>query len=144
MGRNIDSLSSTDQNHFQLLPLWVTIGWALIAFVIYLSLTASPPEILEFAFADKLKHLLAYSVLMGWFGQLYPAAKLQLFWALAFCLLGVVMEFGQDWGGQRTFDVADMLANSCGVLLAWWLGRRWLAGCLLRVDRTLSRWQGKA
>lgn len=129
---------------FQCFWLWVSIGWALIALVIYLSLTASPPEILEFAFADKLKHLLAYSVLMGWFAQLYPERKRQLVWAIAFCLLGIAMEFAQGWGGQRTFDVADMLANGCGVLLAWWLGKKWLAGSLLRVDHVLSRLLGKA
>jgi hypothetical protein len=140
--RNADSLHSAGQKCFQLLPLWVTIGWALIALVVYLSLTSSPPEVLEFAFADKVKHLLAYSVLMGWFGQLYPSVKQQAFWAFIFCLLGIMMEFGQDWGGQRTFDVFDMLANGCGVLLAWWLGRKWLAGTLLRIDHALSRWMG--
>ena len=129
-------------SNFNFGGLWASIGWALIALVIYLSLTPSPPEIIEFAFADKLKHLLAYGVLMGWFSQLYPATKSQLFWALVFCLLGVAMEFGQDWGGQRTFDVFDMLANGSGVLLAWWLGRKWLAGSLLRVDYALSRWLG--
>lgn len=131
-------------SEFQHFWLWVVIGWALIVLVIYLSLTANPPEILEFAFADKLKHMLAYSVLMGWFGQLYSSAKHQLVWVAVFCLLGVMMEFGQDWGGQRTFDVADMLANSIGVVLAWWLVKNWLAGSLLRVDYVLSRWLGKA
>lgn len=142
MFQRVSANSDAVDVHFHYFQLWHLLGWILIATVVYLSLTSSPPEILEFAFADKLKHLLAYGVLMGWFGQLYSGAKPQLLWALGFSLLGVAIEFAQGWGGQRTFDVADMLANGLGVLLAWWLGRKWLAGSLLRIDHVLSRWRG--
>ncbi|MCF6255909.1 MAG: VanZ family protein [Gammaproteobacteria bacterium] len=140
LGRNTDLLFPVSPNSFQLLPLWLTIGWGLIALIVYLSLTASPPEVFEFAFADKLKHLFAYSVLMGWFTQLYPSLKARRVWALALFLLGVAVEFIQGWSGYRFFDVADMAANSLGVLLGWWLSTKWLAGSLLRVDSVLSRW----
>lgn len=123
---------------FQWYRLWVSVGWALVSIVIYLSLIFAPPNILEFTFADKLKHMLAYGMLMGWFCQLYTTRKSQLVWALAFCLLGIMMEFAQSWGGHRFFDVADMAANSFGVLLGWWLSNTWLAGSLLRVDHVLS------
>lgn len=129
-----------DNSEFQWYRLWISIGWALITLIVYLSLTVSPPEILEFAFADKLKHLFAYSVLMGWFTQLYPSLKARRVWALALFLLGVAVEFIQGWSGYRFFDVADMAANSLGVLLGWWLSTKWLAGSLLRVDSVLSRW----
>lgn len=127
-------------SEFQWYRLWVLIGWTLIAMVVYFSLSASPPKVLEFTSGDKLKHLLAYGVLMGWFAQLYPAKNQLFLWALAFCLLGVVVEFIQDWSGYRFFDVVDMAANFIGVLLGWWLSSRWLAGSLLRVDHVLSRW----
>lgn len=140
LGRNTDSLLSVSPNSFRLRPLWMSIGWALIALIVYLSLTANPPEVFEFAFADKLKHLFAYSVLMGWFTQLYPSLKARRVWALALFLLGVAVEFIQGWSGYRFFDVADMAANSLGVLLGWWLSTKWLAGSLLRVDSVLSRW----
>lgn len=130
-------------SNFNLGWLWASAGWILVALVIYFSLTPSPPEVIEFAFADKLEHLFAYGVLMGWFGQLYPSLKLQLAWALVFCLLGVGMEFAQGWSGHRFFDTADMAANSLGVLLGWWLSNRWLAGSLLVVDHALSRWLGR-
>jgi len=123
--------------------LWHLLGWTLIMLVVYLSLTSRPPDILEFAFSDKLKHMLAYGVLMGWFTQLYSAGRLQRVWALTFFLLGVAMEFMQGWSGYRFFDVADMAANSLGVLLGWWLSHKWLAGSLLRVDRGLSQLLGK-
>ena len=127
---------------FHYLPLWRLLGWGLIASVIYLSLTASPPEILEFAFADKLEHLLAYAVLMGWFGQLYVTKPAQLAWAVGFCLLGVTLEFAQGWGGVRFFDVWDMAANALGVLLGWWLTRGVFAGFLQRVDNAVSHFLG--
>ena len=131
-------------SNFNFSWLWVSIGCALVSLIVYLSLTPGPPKVIEFAFADKLEHLLAYGILMGWFGQLYLSWKSQLVWVLAFCLLGVGMEFAQGWGGHRFFDVADMAANSLGVLLGWWLGSRWLAGSLLRIDHILSRWLAKA
>jgi len=137
-------LHSVDLNRFQLLRLWVILGWILLATIVYLSLTPNPPEIIEFAFADKVKHFIAYSVLMGWFGQLYSARKAQILWALVFSLLGVVLEFAQGWSGYRFFDVGDMAANTIGVLLGWWLSRRWLAGSLLRVDSALSQLLGKS
>lgn len=115
------------------------MGWGLMVLMVYLSLTFDPPVVLEFAYADKLKHLFAYGVLMGWFGQLYISVRLQAGWAAALALLGVVLELLQGWGGVRFFDIADMLANGLGVGLGWWITRGWLAGVLLRVDCALGR-----
>ena len=106
-----------DTTNFRYLLLWVVVGWTLIGLVLYLSLTSDPPQIVDFPFADKLKHFFAYSVLMGWFCQLYVSSKRQLFLAIAFCLMGISLEFIQDWGGQRYFEFADMAANTAGVFL---------------------------
>ena len=122
--------------------MWLLISWALIATVLFLSLTPSPPEVLTFAFSDKLEHLFAYSVLMGWLGQLYASTRQQILLAVGFCLMGVALEFVQGWGGHRFFDVADMAANTLGVLLGWWLTRTLFAGILRRVDRSISRLLG--
>ena len=53
--------------------------------------------------------------------------------------MGVALEFVQGWGGYRLFDIADMVANTLGVLLGWWLTRVVFAGILLRVDRGISQ-----
>ena len=79
---------------------------------------------------------------MGWLGQLYVSTRQQIFWAVGFCLMGVAVEFVQGWGGHRFFDIADMAANTLGVLLGWWLTRTLFAGILLRVDRSISRLLG--
>lgn len=130
---------SVEQHRFRFFLLWLLIGWALIAMVLFLSLASSPPDILGFAFADKLKHLFAYSVLMGWLGQLYVSVRQQILWAVGFCVMGITLEFVQGWSGYRFFDVADMAANTLGVLLGWWLTRAWFAGFLLRVDQRISQ-----
>lgn len=118
---------------------WLCVGWAMVLLVIYFSLTANPPQVPKFQFSDKLEHLLAYFILMGWFGQLYPALSQQIISALSFVLMGILLEFIQGWSGYRMFDLLDMMANASGVLLGWWLTRRWCAGWLQQFDRLLAR-----
>ena len=97
-------------------PFWVTGGWAILAGIVYLSLTPSPPPV-DFESGDKARHLMAYAVLMVWFALLYPARKPRL--AIAFVSLGIALEFAQGASGYRSFDVADMIANALGVVLGW-------------------------
>jgi len=130
----------SDSLQFRYFLLWHLAGWGLVSTVLYLSLMPAPPEVLDFTFSDKLEHLFAYSVLMGWFAQLYVLRERQIVIVVALCLMGVAVEFIQGWGGHRFFDVVDMAANSLGVLLGWWLSNKWLAGSLLRIDRVLFRW----
>lgn len=101
--------------------LWLAIGWGLVALVVALSLVPSPPQS-GFDQGDKVGHLLAYATLMGWFGQLYPPG-----WrlALAFVALGLVLEILQGLSGYRQASMADMLANTLGVVLGGWATRRW-------------------
>ena len=100
-------------------PIWLAIGCLLIAMVIWLSLTPDPVSIPVIDVSDKLQHAFAYAVLMGWFGQLYQRPMMRLGYAFSFVLMGVVLEFAQGLSGQRTYELADMLANTSGVLLAW-------------------------
>jgi len=52
--------------------IWLTLGWLLIAVVIFLSLWPKPPRPLEFEQSDKLAHCIAYMVLVLWFANIYP------------------------------------------------------------------------
>ncbi|KAA3627048.1 MAG: VanZ family protein [Proteobacteria bacterium] len=105
-------------------PIWLAIGCLQIALVIWLSLIPDPVSIPVINVSDKLQHALAYAVLMGWFGQLYQRPMMRLGYAFSFVLMGVVLEFAQGLSGQRAFEVADMFANTFGVLLAWIVLRR--------------------
>jgi len=117
--------------------LWRLIGFTLLFSIVYLSLTSTPVAMPNFKLADKLGHLLAYGLLMFWFGQLYPSWSRQVRWFIGFCLMGVILEVLQGLGGDRYFEYADMLANATGAALGWWLTRGWFAGTLYRFERLL-------
>jgi VanZ family protein len=94
---------------------WLAVGWLLVASVIYLSVTPSPPEI-PLEEGDKYGHLVAYGTLMFWFGQSYKGGKRWITVA-ALVALGIALEFVQRWTGYRSLDVWDMAADAAGVLL---------------------------
>ena len=97
----------------------LAIGWALVAAIVWLSLTPAPLE-LDVEDGDKLGHLAGYGALMFWFAQLYAR---RASWAAGFIALGVALEFVQGWLGYRSFERYDMLANGAGVLLGWGAAR---------------------
>ena len=98
--------------------LWLLVGYALVAYVIYSSLTPSPIHI-DVNFFDKYAHTFGYFVLMGWFMQLYHVRKNISQCGTLLILMGISLEFLQDLTGYRFFDIYDMMANTLGVLLAW-------------------------
>ncbi len=127
------------KKNLRLRPLWLLCGWAMLAMAVWLSLIAAPPQIVGIPYIDKVKHLLAYAVLMGWFGQIYTTRGTQRGWLIGLVVMGIMLEFLQGWGGARFFEYADMLANTLGALLGYWLTRNVLAGTLARVDLRLAR-----
>ncbi len=98
--------------------LGLAIGWLMVAAIVWLSLTPSPPK-LEVELSDKLGHFAAYGGLMFWFCQLHARRGSRLAYATAFVALGVALEFAQDATGYRSFEYYDMLANALGVLIGW-------------------------
>jgi VanZ family protein len=78
-----------------------------------------PPDPSGFEGSDKIGHLLAYGSLMLWFSLLYRSLPARLAYGAGFVALGVVLEFVQGTLGYRSFEVADMAANTLGVLLGW-------------------------
>ncbi|MDD3883674.1 MAG: VanZ family protein [Gallionella sp.] len=99
--------------------IWLVLGWAWVGVVIFISLTPNPPEPVRFWNADKLEHALAYGLLMLWFAQIYLQHTSRLLAAGLLILLGVSLEILQSFTGYRFFEVADMVANTTGVLLGW-------------------------
>lgn len=115
---------------------WLLLGWILIFSVCYLSVTVSPPDFgMTFEYSDKLKHIFAYFVLMGWFAQIYKTTYGRLFYAAFFVLMGVTLEIIQGLGQARYFEYADMLANTIGVALAWLATQGSLKDILLTIER---------
>ena len=98
--------------------LAVAAGWALVAAIVWLSVT---PQVIDTGVeqGDKLGHLLAYGTLMFWFCVLYRSLRIRALYAAGFIAMGIALEFVQGWLGYRSFEVADMVANATGVALGW-------------------------
>ena len=118
--------------------LWLGIGWAYVAFILFISLVPQPPK-LEVEHFDKLVHFLAYAGAMTWFIQLYEKTSTRVYYALGFIAMGVGVEFLQEMGGERLFEYSDMLANGLGVLSALLLVRGVLARMLWYLERHLPQ-----
>ncbi len=121
-------------DHLRYKRLWLGIGLLMLGLVVSLSLVTVPAAVQMFLVQDKLLHLLTYSLLMGWFAQLFRHDLTRLLFVVLFVLLGIVMEFLQGMTPSRQFDVLDMVANSSGVVLAWALAYTWVGSLLARVE----------
>jgi len=93
-------------------------GWLLAAAIVVLSLMPAPPDI-DVPQGDKLGHIAAYFLLSFWFCWLYPAWTTRTAYAAGWIAMGIALEFAQGATGYRSFELADMAANSLGVLLGW-------------------------
>ena len=101
-------------------PLWLVIGYLMIAFVVQQTLTSSPMDT-GIKFSDKFLHTVGYFGLMGWFVQIYHQKKMKIIGAVFFISMGISLEFLQGWSGVRQYELNDMLANAMGVVIAWLL-----------------------
>ena len=99
-------------------PVYLAMGWGLVAVIIWASVTHNPPQI-SVEHGDKVGHLLAYAGVMFWFSQLYLHARTRLAYAAGFVALGIALEFVQRALGYRSFEVLDMVADALGVLGGW-------------------------
>ncbi len=125
-----------EQQPLRYFQLWLAIGWLLVAVVLYSSLTSSPIQMPGIEYGDKIGHFFAYFTLVFWFCQLYKNRSHILLFML-FVMMGVVVELIQGQTGYRTFEVADMLANSLGAVMGWLLVRFYVAEMLLTIEMWL-------
>jgi VanZ family protein len=117
---------------------WLILGWALVALIIYLSLTPVPIQV-SMELGDKYEHLLAYAVLMFWFANLYERTAPRVKLAIGFVAMGIALEFVQRWTGYRSFEVADMAAGAAGVAAGWIVAPPRVPSCVARLERLFER-----
>lgn len=115
--------------------VYLGLGFSYIGLILYLTLTSLPPRGPDFLFADKAEHLLAYGLLMAWFGQLY-AGSAKARWAVVFVCMGALLEVLQGLGGVRQAEWLDGLANALGVLIGYGLSAGKAGECLERWERS--------
>jgi len=118
--------------------MWVRLGLVFVGCAVWMTLTPSPPTAPGIKLSDKAMHLLGYCALMGWWGNVHADLKPRLRWAGVLVVMGVVLEFLQGWGGVRQFEVADMIANSLGVVSGLALVHTPLGRVLLAVEGRLA------
>ena len=126
-------------NNLKFPYLWLSIGVFLVLSVVFVSLMPHPPHAGHFRNSDKVGHFVAYMAMTFWFVQIYANNLIRLRIALAFVILGVVMECLQRLSGFRTFEYADMAANAAGVLCALILAHTPLSRVLGAVERAMLR-----
>jgi len=118
--------------------LWLAIGYALIALVLYLSLTSEPIEMSGlFAYQDKLYHALAYFILMAWFSQIYHHRFQRNMIAVILVIMGLTLEYLQSLDPNRFAEFGDMVANVTGVALGFAVALSNAKNILLRVEKLL-------
>lgn len=116
--------------------LWLIIGYALVGFVIYLSVSSMPPVVeLGFEFQDKIFHVLAYFSMMFWFAQIYHIKIQRFCFALLFITLGIAMEAIQSFDPARYAEFDDVVANSLGVAIGILLTKRSLKNLLFHFEK---------
>ncbi len=116
--------------------LYRAIGWALVVFVVWASLTPHPPDLGDVEGADKLGHFAAYATLMFWFAQLYRAPAWPWI-ALGCVVLGAGLEVVQGMVAYRSADLVDLVADATGVALG-------ALGALTPLVRVLPRMESRA
>lgn len=131
-------------SHLKWARLWLLMGLLLITCVFYASFTSRGLPLPRIPYGDKLLHMSAYAVLMGWFVQIFHHHKGRLCIAGLFIAMGIAIEFLQDFYFKRHFDVIDMLANTVGVALALLAGMTWLDSILVAIERAWVRRFGHA
>ena len=118
--------------------LWLSLGCALVALVIYLSLTSNPVDTgLSFPYEDKVFHALAYFVLMVWFAQIYHHSLQRNLIAVMLVILGVTLEYLQSFDPNRYYEYADMFANTAGVVLGLLVTLTGVKNFLIRFERVI-------
>lgn len=115
---------------------WSMLGIGFVFLVVYLSLMPDP-ERLASPQAMNAGHVVAYGWLMLWFAQIHRTPAIRWRFALAFCLMGVALEYLQGLTGYRTFDYYDMLNNAVGVAVGLLLAHTPLQNGLMALEARL-------
>lgn len=105
--------------YLKLRRAWLVGGAAFVLLVIYLSLTPEPLQVPNVG-PFKAGHMAAYAWLMLWFAQL-TSLRRRAGIGIALALMGVVLEYLQDYTGHRTFAYSDMRDNAIGVAIGFTL-----------------------
>ena len=121
---------------------WTVLGIGFVLLVIYLSLTPDPLNIGQ-PTGVKIDHAIAYAWLMIWFAQIHRALGRRLIFAVAFCTLGIALEYLQGMTDYRHFAYLDMLFDLAGVVIGLVLSQTPLQNTLRLIESLLKGKEGR-
>ena len=98
--------------------LWSATAFMLLALVVYLSLAPTAVQ-LPGDEGGRYGHVAAYAALMFMFTRMYATPRGRLLVGVTLVLIGIGLECAQGATSYRTFEYADILANTIGVVLGW-------------------------
>ena len=113
------------------------MGWLLVAALVAVSVGTVPSDLPETTHADKVAHLLAYMLVMGWFAQIWSSRSALFVHACFLVVLGIGLEMLQGSTDHRTADPLDALANAAGVVLGWLAARTPASRRLERLEASI-------
>ena len=99
----------------ELATVWYGLGALMLTAVAVVSLIPIPAE--SVPGGDKLAHLVTYAILGSWFSLLADRRSRLLWSMIGLIAFGIAMEGLQALTGYRFAEAADVVANTCGVLL---------------------------
>lgn len=103
------------------------VGWILMIFVIWITLTPKPPQVLQLIpHLDKTGHFVAYIALTAWFAAAFPGRGWLTGITLVFIAMGGMLEILQGFTG-RDPSWFDWGIDMGGALLGAGLPRVWLS-----------------
>ena len=102
---------------------WKLLFWFILALLLYLTLTPTPPKPISFNQIDKLYHFSAFAGFTFVFTIAFRQIKSGYILLLSI-ILGIVIEVIQYYIPNRGFSIADMIADLIGVLAGFWLARK--------------------
>ena len=98
--------------------LWSATAFLLLALVVYLSLAPTGVQ-LPGDEGGRYGHVAAYAALMFMYVRMYETPRGRLLIGVTLVLMGIGLECAQGATSYRTFEYADMLANTIGVAVGW-------------------------
>jgi len=104
----------------QISQLTKLLMWLWLLTILYLSLKPQVEMLISFEYMDKLLHLGSYAFSMILITFAYPQINRYKSVALLFTY-SLMIEIAQLFAINRYFEVADLVANFIGILLAIYL-----------------------
>jgi len=113
---------------------WHCIGLFAILSTFYISLKQMSGGTPPFPHFDKFCHFTIYSLLAHYHCNLF--LKLKKYWVFIFFFaMGIMIEFLQGMTGYRFFELADIIANTLGVLFGQTILLKIFPDYIWRLDR---------